>query len=127
VVAKVEHVGLEWNLHPGRRSRDTCRTVVNPVSSAGIAGRAEVASFAPPEHHRAELPATGQPTRMPLRSIHVVVTGASGPCHTHELTNVRASGELDGIVVANRPLFRYAVAPAIPTRIGMTNATSRCP
>lgn len=58
---------------------------------------------------------------------HVVVAGASGLCHTHELTNVKASGELDGIVVANRPLSRYAVAPAIPACIGMTNATSRCP
>jgi hypothetical protein len=62
-----------------------------------------------------------------LATLLHVVAGASGLCHTHELTNVRASGELDGIVVADRPLLRYAVAPAIPACIGMTNATSRCP
>jgi hypothetical protein len=34
-------------------------------------------------------------------------------------------GELNGIVVEYRPLFRYAVAAAIPACCGMTNATSR--
>jgi hypothetical protein len=69
VVTKAKHVGLEWDLHPDRRPRDARGTVVNLVPSAAIAGRAEIPSFAVPEHHRAELPATGQSTRKPPRSI----------------------------------------------------------
>jgi len=41
------------------------------------------------------------------------------------LKDVMPYGELTGIVMAYRPLLRYAVAAAIPACCGMTNATSR--
>ena len=105
-----------------------CRQVWQQSASEGCTGRC---------HSAGETSEMGNPSRLLddevdlgqrlAALLHVVVTGASGLCHTHELTNVKAAGELDGIVVADRPLFRYVVAPAIPACIGMTNATSRCP
>jgi hypothetical protein len=65
MVAQGKRIGLEWDLSPDRRPCDAGGTVIDPVLPAGIAGRTAVTSSTMPEHHLAELPAAGQPTRKP--------------------------------------------------------------